>query len=238
MNKMNRIVEIFVDVYIDDIPTVYMISDAGRVMNKRTRKILKPALNKRGYEIYRLYIDGDTKCSKSGHRLVATAFLPNYDDKRTVNHIDGDKRNNDVSNLEWATDHEQMQHAIKIGLRSFDHFKGSKNVNFRYSDEIVHEVCQLLESGTKPSIIARKYGMTKSLIRLIVRGDVRKDISSQYNIDRECKLTYYSDKLKSRIADLLNKGMTYRDIVEELKLPKKQASYSLISYVRSKYMKK
>lgn len=76
-------------------------------------RILKPFKNQDGY----LMVDIDRKKLKV-HQLVAKAFIPNPYDKEQVNHKDGDKTNNRVSNLEWLTPKENVHHAIEIGLRT------------------------------------------------------------------------------------------------------------------------
>lgn len=60
------------------------------------------------------------------HRLLAQTFIPNPENKRTVNHIDGNKLNNSLSNLEWATDSENNKHAYDIGLK-IGAFKGKSS---------------------------------------------------------------------------------------------------------------
>lgn len=72
----------------------------------------------------------------SVHRLVAQAFIPNPKNKRQVNHIDGDKLNNNVNNLEWCTPYENTRHAIKNGLFS-DAPIGEKNGQSKLTTENV-----------------------------------------------------------------------------------------------------
>lgn len=86
----------------------------GRKDNRKG-KFLKPKTDRYGYQVITLSKNGYRK-SFSIHRLVAIAFLPNPYNKPTVNHIDGNKKNNNVKNLEWATQKEQKDHAIKNHL--------------------------------------------------------------------------------------------------------------------------
>jgi hypothetical protein len=68
-----------------------------------------------GYKIVNLKVDGKQH-NHLVHRLVAASFVPNPENKKFVNHIDGNKLNNEVSNLEWCTRSENMKHANEIGL--------------------------------------------------------------------------------------------------------------------------
>lgn len=81
-----------------------------------TRKLkgkqIKPHVNKKGYH----YVTLGKGFKKELHRLVAYYHVPRQDHHTQVNHIDGDKSNNKASNLEWTTQHENMQHAARLGL--------------------------------------------------------------------------------------------------------------------------
>lgn len=100
---------------IDDYPN-YEVSNLGNVRNRLTGKVLRPDRSKRGYLRIDLRKYGKKKKFLI-HRLVANAFIPNPENKRTVNHINGCKTDNYVSNLEWNTDSENQKHAHRIGLK-------------------------------------------------------------------------------------------------------------------------
>jgi hypothetical protein len=94
---------------IKDYPN-YKISNIGLVLNIKTNNILKPFYNKKGYNLVSLF---PNKKNFKIHRLVAEAFIPNPENKEQVNHIDSNKNNNSVFNLEWNTNLENTKHSIE-----------------------------------------------------------------------------------------------------------------------------
>lgn len=101
-----------------------------------------------GYFIVTLCSNGKRK-NKRVHRLLAEAFLPNPENKELINHIDGNKKNNKLSNLEWATPKENTQHAIRMGL----HVPREQATNRavvqldRVTGEVIREHSSLHEAG-------------------------------------------------------------------------------------------
>ena len=95
----------------------YVVSDRGRIRSLQTGVILKTFQRNTGYLTVSLRNDEQSKTCYV-HRLVATMFIPNDNtlEHDQVNHIDGNKKNNSVSNLEWVSSRENKQHAIKTGL--------------------------------------------------------------------------------------------------------------------------
>lgn len=103
------------EIWKETLDGKYKISSLGRLMgNGKSKKIIKLFVNVKGY--YR-YHSTFHKKNFSIHRLVAESFIPNPDSKPQVNHIDGNRLNNEVSNLEWCTASENQIHCSKIGLR-------------------------------------------------------------------------------------------------------------------------
>ena len=154
----------------------YMISNLGRVKSLRTGKILKKRLTFDGYVKVTLTINYESKDFRV-HRLVAEHFIPNPEGKETVNHIDGNKENNSVDNLEWATRSEQLYHAYKLGTKKSQ--KGCSNVNSKLTEDDVREIRKSYKKGIKGygyQALANKYGVDKTTIANIVNYRTYKNV--------------------------------------------------------------
>lgn len=95
----------------------YEVSSDGRVRNTKTGRVLRSSMNKDGYQYVGLCLNGNRKNHKI-HRLVASIFIPNPKNKPDVNHINGNKADNRIENLEWVNASENAKHAYQMGLRS------------------------------------------------------------------------------------------------------------------------
>jgi len=162
----------------------YQISNLGRVKSlggwcgtvKRKPIIRSTSFTHDGYEKVRLIHKGKDRTVRI-HRLVAEAFIPNPYKKDTVNHIDGNKQNNVVSNLEWINRSEQMIHAYELGLKTSK--VGSNNYCSKLTDDDVKKIRKCyIRGSTKFGTVAlgKKYGVTNRVIGLVVRNKSYKNV--------------------------------------------------------------
>jgi hypothetical protein len=95
----------------------YLVTFEGEIINLASNLPLQPIQNSNGYLKVGLADGKGGHIQKLIHRIVAKHYVPNPYDYTQVNHIDGDKSNNNATNLEWVTAEENVNHALKTGLR-------------------------------------------------------------------------------------------------------------------------
>ena len=97
---------------IKDYEGLYQVSNLGRVKRITTGRVLKPLKHADGYLMVKLS-KNSIVYTKTVHRLVAEAFIPNPEHKSEINHIDENKTNNSLDNLEWMTRKENINHGTR-----------------------------------------------------------------------------------------------------------------------------
>lgn len=119
-------------VIIDNIETQYQVNEEGQIYNTKTQRFLQGHIENTGYVSVNLKI-GNKKKNYSLHRLIAQTFIPNPNNLSIVNHIDGNKTNNQVSNLEWVNQSENRKHAIRTQISNLA--IGTRNIVDNIIDE-------------------------------------------------------------------------------------------------------
>lgn len=160
---------------------IYQVSNEGRVRsldrmitysNGRVQicrgKILSCGSTKTGYQYLSLYKDSKPK-NQYVHRLVASAFLQNPDNKPCINHIDGDKTNNHASNLEWCTHSENSKHAYHTGLMT-NEIQIRESVKAHNKPVLMKKDGVIIERFASASEAARQNGFDNSYISACCRG--------------------------------------------------------------------
>lgn len=106
----------------------YLISNLGN-LKRKDGKASKTCLNIDGYVVATCGVKG----TKFIHRIIAKAFMPNPQNKAEINHIDANKQNNNINNLEWVTHKENCHHAAKLGLMNKIYYHGNGQDKFKYA---------------------------------------------------------------------------------------------------------
>lgn len=123
-NKIFTPIKNYPDYFICKETTEVLSIKPRKNTKPETKKVLKQVNNSKdpsnNYFIVTLVDSSGSRSNKSVHRLMAETFIPNPENKNHVNHIDGNKLNNMLSNLEWSTEKENSQHAVDTGLTTFE----------------------------------------------------------------------------------------------------------------------
>ena len=155
----------------------YDITDDGIVIslnynNTGTEKELKQRFNRSGRAYVNLCINGKYN-SHLIHRLVAETFIPTEDSTLEVNHIDGEKKNNHLENLEWISREENIKHGVSNNLFPLEF----KNAKCKLSDVKVREIREkYIPFKYTMSMLAQEYNVSKKLICDIINFKRRKKV--------------------------------------------------------------
>lgn len=142
--------------------TVFSLPNASRP----SRRVLKPRQDKDGYWVINIRKDGLSKTVKV-HRLVAITFLPNLHNKPQVNHIDENRANCHLDNLEWATPTENARHSIPSKYARH----GGRWHNAKLTPEAAYHIREMYGTGmVRFSELAKLFGVSLSLIDKVTTG--------------------------------------------------------------------
>lgn len=193
-------------VIVDNISTSYFITEDGKCYNQNTDKYLKGQENsKNGYFSYNLTMPDGSKKRCYAHRMVAIAYLPQIKGKNQINHIDGNKLNNSVDNLEWCTQEENQQHAIAKELRKFKHvycFTPAKELvaeylNIKCAAKAVKVSAGMIEQEVNKDVKTLTGGFYWSYDRILGKTKDYENLGkskrvNQYDLDGRYIMTYDS----------------------------------------------
>lgn len=187
--------------------TGYFVDTCGNVYGK-TVGILKPSVSRKGYLRVTLSVFGKQTCY-AVHRLVATIFIPNPLDLPEVNHIDGDKTNNTIENLEWVSPKDNKKHAMEV----LGHGYGETHSQATISTQQVIEICTMIQDKLRTIDIAEKVGVDLDKIRSIKKGRAWKHISKDFTFPKGISDHGMSDSTFLWICHMLEKGVTSSNII-------------------------
>lgn len=157
----------------------FEISSTGKIKNKKTKNILKLCIGKTGY--YQVYVSlGSRKNGKTFklHKALAETFIPNPYNYPIINHIDGNKLNNSLKNLEWCTYSYNQKHASLNGLHKS--IAGSDNLTSKLSNDDVIYIRENYKPRDKEfgcRALAKKFGISHQNLLKVIKYERYKNVS-------------------------------------------------------------
>lgn len=194
-------VEIWKDLVLDNVvKNRYQVSNFGRIRSFRNReyKLMTPKNNKYARVSLATPYAGQHTKHYSVHRLVGLCFVPNRTNERdTINHIDGNRYNNNATNLEWVSVHENLEHAVIAHLT----LRGNNNPKSKISEQDAIKICQSLNrhagdiNDTLKELIHVVPNINYAIIAAIKYGDTFTYLSDDLLTDQgRTKQTRHDDE--------------------------------------------
>lgn len=220
---------------IPELPN-YAASKCGRIFRISTRREMKQRPIGRSHYLGFRACHNNVATTEFTHVSVARAWLHNPDPeiKTQVNHIDGDKQNPVLDNLEWVSPAENQRHAYDTGLQG----RGDKLYNGTLSDDQVHLICKELEEGAQIKYLADKFCVSKDIISKIRTKSTYFHIVRYYDFNYSWKTTlsentvrWVCERILEGIADMNIPKLSTNKLVTtiEVKRIRHKVKYKTIS---------
>jgi predicted XRE-type DNA-binding protein len=218
---------------IKDFEGIYQVSNMGRV--KSVGRLVNSGKGVHSFTIkekilavdysasyYRVTLSKNGKIKRfSVHRLVASTFISNPENKPQVNHKDGDKLNNKLDNLEWVTVSENNRHAIDTGLSI--PVKGEDHGMCKLKESDILEIRRLYhETNLTQQQIGDMFGIDRKYATEIISGECWKHVKIYKKTKKKCKIgvNHHNSKIDENMArqikELLYNGNKPKDISDSL----------------------
>lgn len=211
---------------IPGVKPYYYVSNKGRIYSTQYKNgkggFKSTKESKYGYVPSGLMKQDGKMSSEGVHRVEMMTFnpIPNYENL-VVNHKDGNKGNNDMDNLEWTTDQENIQHAYDNNLNPIK--RGEDNHNATHTEKFIRKICEGLEKGLSLTECAEYVGMeptrqNRAYISRIKRKDCWAHVSDEYNIPEESYGTKrkFTDAQIHKICWDIMDGLSDNEILDKL----------------------
>ncbi len=180
----------------------YYISDCGKIMNKEGKE-RKFQINEDGYYVINLMKDG-VDYHRRRARLLAQHFIPNPNNLPIVNHIDHTRTNDSLDNLEWVTYKENNTKSVEMHPERWKHLA-------LVGVDQVHEICSLIEQGTRNSEIVKMLGVSLDTVKHIRTGATWTEISCDYKMQGSRK--GISDTTAAWVCHRVKEGLSNKEIL-------------------------
>ena len=180
--------EEFATYFHNGIETGYLISNYGRVYSIYKRDFKPTNITNNGYETCTIYVN-NKRMRLFIHRMVASTFIYNDDpeNKTQVDHINGDKLDNFVDNLDWVSPAENIKRGHDNGLISKKFCEGEKSKNSKYTEKQVRRAFELMEEGWYGHDISDEVGIPYKYLCEMFSGKVWKSVSKDYDLSKRRK---------------------------------------------------
>ena len=161
--------------FLPDVKDYYTVYDDGRIYSSWHGGRFLKTTDRNGYNRVILSTYSEGMKTFNVHRLVGLAFLPPQEGKELINHIDGNRKNNHISNLEWVNYKGNYDHAVQTGLEK--DMIGENNISAKLTEEDVKEVFKLRQKGLTHQQIANEMGCSRGNITKILNHQIWSSVT-------------------------------------------------------------